>query len=173
MTDQLIRSPFVSPAPAPLAAGKFADPQLTAKGEPRAHVALRALDTLWLNTGTLCNIACLNCYIDSSPTNDALAYLSLAEATAYLDEIARLGLATREIGFTGGEPFMNPEGPAMIAAALERGFEALVLTNAMQPMRRPRVEAALLGMRARHGDRLTLRVSLDHHTQAVHDAERG
>ena len=31
-----------------------------------------------------------------------------AEAAAYYDEIAAQGLGTREIGFTGGEPFMNP-----------------------------------------------------------------
>ena len=51
------------------------------------------------------------------------------------------------------------------------GGGALVLTNAMQPMRHH--EAALLGLRDGHGDRLGLRVSLDHHTQAVHEAERG
>jgi hypothetical protein len=59
------------------------------------------------------------------------------------DEIAVLGLGTVEIGFTGGEPFMNPDLPAMMAAALERGFSVLVLTNAMRPMQRPRVKAEL------------------------------
>ena len=37
---------------------KFLDPLVTAKGERRAHVALERLDTLWINTGTLCNLAC-------------------------------------------------------------------------------------------------------------------
>ena len=55
---------------------KFRDPLHTARGERRAQVALRALDTLWFNTGTLCNIACANCYIESSPRNDRLAYLT-------------------------------------------------------------------------------------------------
>jgi hypothetical protein len=77
-------------------------------------------------------------------------------------------MGTREIGFTGGEPFMNRDAPAMIAVALERGFEVLVLTNAMRPMRR---FGAVLAPMA--GRRLTMRVSLDHHTQAVHEAERG
>ena len=56
----------------------------------------------------------------------------------------------------------------MIAAALERGFEVLVLTNAMRPMRR--FEAALAALPR---ERLTMRVSLDHHSPAVHEAERG
>jgi uncharacterized Fe-S cluster-containing radical SAM superfamily protein len=126
------------------------------------------LETLWFNTGTLCNLACATCYIESSPTNDALAYLSLADLTQYLDEIARDCLPVREIGFTGGEPFMNREMPAMIALGLARGFEVLVLTNAMRPLRR--FEAELLALPR---DRLTLRVSLDHYTPALHDAERG
>ena len=46
------------------------------------------LETLWINTGTLCNLACKTCYIESSPTNDALVYLTLAEVDAYLDEAA-------------------------------------------------------------------------------------
>jgi len=164
-------SPFVAADPTALDPLKFRDRLVTAKGEARATVALTGLDTLWFNTGTLCNIACLNCYIESSPKNDALAYLTAAEVEAYLDEIPALGLKTREIGFTGGEPFMNREIIAIIEAALQRGFEALVLTNAMRPMRR--FESQLLALRARHPDRLTLRISLDHPTAAVHDAERG
>ena len=155
------------------AAEKFSDPDTTAKGETRASVALDRLDTLWLNTGTLCNIECANCYIFSSPTNDRLVYLTAAEAAAYLDEIERDGWATREIGFTGGEPFMNPDMLAMAEDALERGFEVLVLTNAMQPMMRPRVQAGLKRLNAAHGNRLTLRVSLDHYTAEFHDMERG
>ena len=88
---------------------KFRDPAITAKGETRATVALRALETLWFNTGTLCNLTCRNCYIESSPRNDRLAYLTVAEVEQYLDEIARDRLPTKLIGFTGGEPFLYPE----------------------------------------------------------------
>ncbi|MBX7536253.1 radical SAM protein [Qipengyuania sp. GH1] len=161
-------SPFAVDA-ASLPREKFSDPKVTAKGEPRASVPLARLDTLWLNTGTLCNLACASCYIESSPTNDALVYLSVADAVRFLDEAQ--GMGTREIGFTGGEPFMNPGIIEMLEAALDRGFAVLVLTNAMKPMRRH--EDALLALRAQHGDRLTLRVSLDHYSKAVHEAERG
>ena len=86
---------------------KFSDPDVTAKGERRARVALAGLRTLWINTGSLCNITCRNCYIESSPENDRLAYISRAEAISFLDEIERGRLPVREIGFTGGEPFMK------------------------------------------------------------------
>src|SRR5262245_59619239 len=112
---------------------KFHDPDWTATREARASVALRRLETLWINTGTLCNITCRNCYIESNPRNDRLVYLTAAEAATYFEEITRLQLGTREVGFTGGEPFMNPEFLLMLEDALDRGFEVLVLTNAMQP----------------------------------------
>lgn len=154
-----------------ISVGKFQDPRLTARGERRAVVALRALETLWFNTGTLCNITCTNCYIESSPRNDRLAYLGVGDVRSYLDEIVRDRLPTRLIGFTGGEPFLNRDLPAMLAEVLGRGFGALVLTNAMKPMRN--ASAALLSLRARYGERLIIRVSLDHYTAAIHEAERG
>jgi MoaA/NifB/PqqE/SkfB family radical SAM enzyme len=159
-------SPFADPLARPLDPAKFRDPLLTASGEKRARVALGRLETLWINTGTLCNLTCASCYIESSPVNDSLVYPTLAEILPYLHEAAALG--TREVGFTGGEPFMNGAIVPMIAAALGRGFEVLVLTNAMRPMRR--FEAALLALPR---ESLTLRVSLDRHIPAVHEAERG
>jgi hypothetical protein len=84
---------------------------------------------------------------------------------------------------------MNPALIAMLREALGRGFRAMVLTNAMQPLQRPAVQAELLALRdefdadralgaAANGTgvafkELTFRVSLDHHTQELHDTERG
>lgn len=167
-----MRPPSQSTAPL-LDSAKFRDPDRTARGERRAAVEWGRLDTLWFNTGTICNIECRNCYIESSPRNDRFAYLRLDETVRFLDEIAALDLGTPEIGFTGGEPFMNAELPAMIEAALRRGHRVLVLTNAMQPMMRPAVHSRLLQIRAAHADDLTLRVSIDHHTRELHEVERG
>ena len=152
---------------------KFTDPDWTAGGDARARVALESLRTLWINTGTLCNITCRNCYIDSSPTNDRLVFITRDEVARYLDEIAGDGWPVTEIGFTGGEPFLNPDMLSMLEDVLRRGFSALVLTNAMQPMLRPRLRDGLLALRETYGGRLTLRVSLDHYTKALHDEERG
>jgi len=148
---------------------KFRDPRVTAKGEARASVRLEKLTTLWLNTGTLCNIACKGCYIESSPTNDRLVYLTKEDVGSFFDEID----PSVEIGFTGGEPFMNPHIIDLIGMALDLGHRVLVLTNAMRPMMRQRVMEGLLHLRREHGDRLVLRVSLDHPEALLHDAERG
>jgi uncharacterized Fe-S cluster-containing radical SAM superfamily protein len=158
-------------APSALDARKFQHPDRTAKGEARAAVELAGLRTLWFNTGTLCNLTCTHCYIESSPTNDRLAYLGLNDVVPYLDEIAARGFPTVEIGFTGGEPFMNPDIVPILEAALGRGFRALVLTNAMRPMMK--LKPALLDLRARYGAKLALRVSIDHYTKTLHELERG
>jgi len=162
MTDSLRLAPLE----------KFSDPDVTAKGERRARVALAGLRTLWINTGSLCNITCRNCYIESSPDNDRLAYITRAEAAAYLDEIEHGQWPVHEIGFTGGEPFMNPDIIAMLGDALERGFQVLLLTNAMQPMLRPHIRQGLMRLRQTHGPRLLIRVSLDHYMAKLHDTER-
>ncbi len=155
----------------PLNRAKFTDPDRTAEGAVRARVALGQLATLWVNTGTLCNLTCANCYIESSPTNDKLAYFPRADLRGYLDEIESSALGTREIGFTGGEPFMNPDIIGMLEDVLERGLKALVLTNAMKPMTHHR--EALKRLLGDHGERLSVRVSLDHFDPARHDEERG
>jgi len=149
----------------------FSDPLVTAKGEQRAWVDLTALKTLWFNTGTLCNLACVNCYIESTPKNDRLVYLTLDEVVEYLDEIAREKLTTEEIGITGGEPFMNPDIISIMEESLKRGFRLLVLTNAMRPMMK--CERELLCLKDTYGEQMTLRVSVDHFKCELHEEERG
>lgn len=150
---------------------KFRDPHVTADGQQRAVVALTHLSTLWFNTGSLCNITCVNCYMDSSPRNDALAYITLDEMRGYLDEVDREQMTVEEIAFTGGEPFMNPDIIPMIGEALGRGYRVLVLTNAMKPMLNKREK--LLALRKTHGNALAVRVSVDHYTRKGHEEIRG
>ncbi|WP_299864238.1 radical SAM protein [uncultured Roseobacter sp.] len=154
-------------------AGKFIDPTWTAKGEKRATVSLTAPKTLWFNTGTLCNIECVNCYIESSPSNDRLVYISAAEVAAYLDQIEDRNWPVTEIAFTGGEPFMNPEMIDLARSALARGYDVLILTNAMRPMMRRKMQDGLKELNGAYPGKMTLRVSLDHYDAELHDAERG
>jgi uncharacterized Fe-S cluster-containing radical SAM superfamily protein len=157
----------------PQSMGKFTDPFVTANGQERAFVSLSNASTLWFNTGTLCNIECVNCYIESSPSNDRLVYLNADDVAPYLDQIEARNWPVQEIGFTGGEPFMNPAMLEMLQICLARGFDVLVLTNAMQPMLRKRMQAGLGELIAQYGDKLTFRVSIDHYTAAKNDEIRG
>ena len=150
---------------------KFTDPEITADGTPRARVTPRNLETLWFNTGTLCNLTCANCYIESSPTNDRLGFISRAEVAEYLAQAETLDAPLREIGITGGEPFMNPDIIGILEDCLETGAEVLVLTNAMRPMMKLANE--LLMIHGRFGAQLNVRVSIDHFDRALHESERG
>ena len=150
---------------------KFSDPDITAKGERRARVELKTLDTVWFNTGTLCNLTCENCYIESSPRNDRLVYLTREEVRRFLAEADTFDPRPSEIGFTGGEPFMNPDILGMLEDSLDAGFRVLVLTNAMKPMQR--LKAALIDLTRRFPGRLTFRVSLDHYEATGHERLRG
>jgi MoaA/NifB/PqqE/SkfB family radical SAM enzyme len=77
-------------------------------------------------------------------------------------------MGTIEIGFTGGEPFMNKDIFKMIKYSLDNGFKTLVLTNAMKPMMNNKNEL----FRLNHIN-LTLRVSIDHYTKIKHEEIRG
>ncbi|WP_120502489.1 radical SAM protein [Roseovarius sp. EL26] len=152
---------------------KFQDPLYTADGQMRATVPLSNPETLWFNTGTLCNITCVNCYIESSPSNDRLVYLTVEDINDYLDQIEDRNWPIREIGFTGGEPFMNPQMMAMTRTCLDRGYDVLILTNAMRPMMRKIVQKGLLEIPAEQRKKLIFRISLDHWSQSAHDEIRG
>ncbi|MBI76907.1 MAG: radical SAM protein [Rhodospirillaceae bacterium] len=150
---------------------KFKNKDLTINGERRARVSLLELRTLWVNTGTLCNLTCKNCYIESSPLNDRLVYISKDEVKFFLDEILERQFSTKDIGFTGGEPFMNPDFIPTLQLTLSRGFRALILTNAMKPMQHQK--NPLMKLKNKFGDQLRIRVSVDHYTKNLHESERG
>jgi molybdenum cofactor biosynthesis enzyme MoaA len=147
---------------------KFKDQKVTADGSNRAFIEASNIKTLWFNTGTLCNIECKNCYIESSPKNDRLVYLTFEEVKSFIDEALDKNLGTNEIGFTGGEPFMNKDIMKMIDYSLNKNFKVLVLSNAMKPMLNRTNELIKLN----HLN-LTLRVSIDHYQKEKHEEIRG
>lgn len=150
---------------------KFQEMMFTAEGSPRAKVTLESLKTLWFNTGTLCNLECANCYIESSPKNDRLSFLNVEDIIPYLEEIRKAPYPVELIGLTGGEPFINPHIISVLKAALEYGHEVLVLTNATKILKRH--HESLLRLKTQYPKKIKIRVSLDHHTKEEHDTLRG
>lgn len=150
---------------------KFKNFEKTATGEARAYVHLTDFHTLWFNTGTLCNLSCENCYIESSPRNDSLLYLGAEDVRPYLKEIQEENYHIKTIGLTGGEPFINPHIIDILESILEEGFTVLVLTNAYKILHRHKTQLKVL--QQKYTDQLQLRVSLDHYTLHMHEKERG
>ena len=131
-------------------------------------IEAKKIKTLWFNTGTLCNIECKNCYIESSPKNNRLVYITFEEVKLFIDEAIDKNLGTKEIGFTGGEPFMNKDVLKMIEYSLSKNLKVLVLSNAMKPMLNKREDL----LKINHQD-LTIRVSIDHYQKEKHEEIRG
>ncbi len=130
---------------------------------------LQHLDTLWLQvTGTLCNLACLHCFISCGPKNDSHEFMELSQVQEAINDAVAQGV--KEFYFTGGEPFMHPEIREMIDAALAHG-PLTILTNGIL------IDDDLARWLADrfHQSRysLDLRVSLDGTTPAENDVIRG
>jgi len=158
--------------------GKFNNPDVTLKGEKRAKLTPKhhgGFKTVWFNTGTLCNIECDGCYIESGPKNDRLEYIKYADVVTYLDEIDahQSVFNTETIALTGGEPCMNPDIIPIMTTILARGFKLLLLTNAMQPMQNKAVWNAIKALTSIYGGKMIIRVSIDHYSQVGHEAVRG
>lgn len=156
-----------------------------AKGEQRGYVEPKQVDgqyvleDLWVMQGSLCDLKCTHCYTASSPTNNRLEQIAFEELRPHLDDAARFGV--QRIYFTGGEAFVNEtvlRGQARTNEEFVRSLSyALeiapveILTNGRRYIRNH--YEVLRKLRARHGDRLRLRITLESPQAARHDAIRG
>ncbi len=147
----------------------FLNKKFTLEGKARAFVKLEKLDTLWFNTGTLCNLKCKGCYIESSPTNNSLKYIKFKNFKDYINEVLEYKMNTKTIGFTGGEPFMNPDIIDMLRLSLKSGFKVLVLSNGLRPIE---INFKRL-IKLPNLKNLTVRISIDHYEKCLHEKIRG
>ncbi len=132
-------------------------------------VALDCLDNLWFQVaGTLCNLTCNHCFISCSPKNHTLGFLDFETVKRVLAESRPLGV--KEYYFTGGEPFMNNELPAMLEETLRYG-PASVLTNATLLPEKIVNRIAKAERESLYS--LELRVSLDGFSPETNDPIRG
>lgn len=147
----------------------FLNKNFTSEGKPRAYVKLKKIENLWFNTGTLCNLKCNDCYIESSPTNKNLQYINLKEVKKYIKEIKDNNFGTKYVGLTGGEPFMNPFILDILDYLLKQKLKVLVLSNGMRPIKLKFEN--LLNLPNKNN--LTIRISVDHYKKNYHEAIRG
>jgi len=123
---------------------------------------------LWVYTNYDCNLACSYCLVSSSP-RAARRGLPLDAFEQLIDEARELGC--EEVFLTGGEPALLPYITDMIRYALPR-VRVTLLTNGMlwKGARLARLKA-LLDVPESRG--LTLQISLDSGSAAIHDDNRG
>jgi MoaA/NifB/PqqE/SkfB family radical SAM enzyme/ubiquinone/menaquinone biosynthesis C-methylase UbiE len=127
------------------------------------HLRLDRLRECWFHLTSRCNLACGHCLFASSPGNQE----SLAP------DLLQKGLReARDLGsnlfyFTGGEPFIYPDFPAIIGKLLEDpAVHVVILTNGLL------LDEHLARLTALPRARLHLQISLDG-LEGHHDFLRG
>lgn len=85
----------------------------------------RSLETLQINLGYLCNIACTHCHVNAGPNRTEL--MDRATMAQALDVIDRFGIGKLDV--TGGSPEMNPEFRWLVAEARARGVHVMDRLN--------------------------------------------
>ncbi|MCA1765905.1 MAG: methyltransferase domain-containing protein [Desulfobulbaceae bacterium] len=117
-----------------------------------AYLSLKDLRECWFHLTSKCNLACGHCLFSSSPeTSETLSPELLAKGLA---EARALG--SNLFYFTGGEPFVYPDFPAIIASLLtDPEVHAVILTNGLL------LDQYLDQLDALPKERLHLQISLD------------
>jgi radical SAM/Cys-rich protein len=84
-----------------------------------------SLETIQVNIGLTCNLACRHCHVESSPNRDEqMDWQTICEVLAAAE---RAGASTIDI--TGGAPEMNPHFRDFVEQAIAREFHVSVRTN--------------------------------------------
>jgi len=123
------------------------------------------LDTLQMNLGYLCNLACLHCHVAAGPTRKELMDRETMEIA--LEVVARHGIGTLDL--TGGSPEMNPHFRWLVKTAASRGVHVMDRLNPTI-MREPGYEW-VGGFLARH--HVEAIASLPCYSKENVDAQRG
>lgn len=119
---------------------------------------------LWFYTNYHCNLACTYCLTESSPTAQR-RLLDHQQIIDSAEEAAQLGFTN--FGVTGGEPFLVPEMPELLAE-LARRKPTTVLTNGT--LFTDRLLAKLTPLNVLP---LAIQMSLDSADMTSNDARRG
>jgi radical SAM/Cys-rich protein len=84
-----------------------------------------SVNTVQVNIGLRCNLACRHCHVESSPKREEqMTWQTMQDVLAAAD---RAGATTLDI--TGGAPEMHPHFREFVDEALHQGLRVLVRTN--------------------------------------------
>jgi radical SAM/Cys-rich protein len=123
------------------------------------------LDTLQLNLGYLCNLACVHCHVAAGPTRKELMDRDTMEVALAVAERHRVGT----LDLTGGSPEMNPGFRWLVSEARTRGLHVMDRLNPTI-MREPGYEWVGEFLAAHHVEAIA---SLPCYSKENVDAQRG
>lgn len=91
----------------------------------RDALRARAIDTLQVNVGKVCNQTCAHCHVDAGPDRRESMSAPIADACLRLLETARIGT----LDITGGAPEMNPQFRRLVTGARDLGCRVIDRCN--------------------------------------------
>jgi len=98
---------------------------LRVRSESNRPLDARSLETVQINIGLTCDLACRHCHVESSPHRTEQMTWATMEAVMAL----AAGCGARTIDITGGAPEMNPHFRRFVTRVCEGGFDVKVRTN--------------------------------------------
>ena len=102
----------------------------TPSGEvPSRYLAFSGMPrpVVFWNLTELCNLSCTHCYSRSGPDRQTKGELTTAEALAFIDDLAAMGVPL--ILFSGGEPLLRHDIWELADHAAEKGIKIALSTN--------------------------------------------
>lgn len=85
-----------------------------------------SISFLWLEITGQCQLECVHCYADSSPSGTH-GTMTAQDWQRVINEAADIGVRT--VQFIGGEPTLHPALPSLVGHALNRELAVEVFTN--------------------------------------------
>src|ERR671910_2972677 len=95
------------------------------KIHPTNGLTRRAIDTLQVNLGRYCNLACIHCHVESGPTRREM--MNRETVDAVLRFLASSNISALDI--TGGAPELNPNFDYLVESAVGLGRHVMDRCN--------------------------------------------
>lgn len=95
------------------------------KIHPTNGLTRRAIDTLQVNLGRYCNLACIHCHVESGPTRTEM--MNRETVDAVLRFLASSNISALDI--TGGAPELNPNFDYLVESAVGLGRHVMDRCN--------------------------------------------
>jgi radical SAM/Cys-rich protein len=95
------------------------------KIHPTNDLTRRAIDTLQVNLGRYCNLACIHCHVESGPTRTEM--MNRETVNAVLRFLASSNISALDI--TGGAPELNPNFDYLVESAVGLGRHVMDRCN--------------------------------------------
>ncbi len=92
-------------------------------------LARRAISTLQINVGKICNLACHHCHVESSPKRtEIMTWETMSRILGWVDQNQQT-LQIKTVDLTGGAPEMNPDFRMLVRELRARGLHVLDRCN--------------------------------------------